>query len=84
MALPHTMVELLNRAKVTGNERQMFERRLHAILHNAYEKGYKLGHETGYELGMDETFEVARDQSELIDEAIERREAEKLDWAEGT
>jgi flagellar biosynthesis/type III secretory pathway protein FliH len=77
MALPHTFLELIDRAGITGNEKQEYARRIHVILHNVYEKGRKVGFDEGYEKGMDDTFEVARDQSELIDEA------KKLDWAEG-
>lgn len=84
MGLPHTIIGLLNRANVTGNERQELEHRIYSILHNAYEKGRKAGEEEGYEKGLDDAFEVARDQSELIDEAIDHREAKKPDWAEGT
>lgn len=67
MALPHTLVELLNRAKVTGNERQEYERKIYNILRKVHEKGHKAGYEEGYGLGIDDAFEVAREGSELID-----------------
>ena len=62
MALPHTIVELMDRAKIVGNERQQMEHRVHSILHNAYEKGRKIGIEEGYGKGLDDAFELARDE----------------------
>jgi len=82
MALPHTLVDLLNRAKVAGNERQEYERRIQSIFHKVYEKGRKVGYEAGYSLGLDDAFEVAREQSELIDEPGSTN-GEGNDWAEG-
>lgn len=89
MGLPHTIVELMNRASLKDYEREEYTRKIYSLLHKIHEKGRKEGYEAGYELGLDDAFEVVRDQSELIsepisdDETIDRLEAKKLDWAEG-
>ena len=67
MGLPHAIVELMDRAKIVGNERQQMEHRIHSILHNAYEKGRQIGIEEGYEKGLDDAFELAQDEPNLLD-----------------
>ncbi len=67
MALPHTVIELLDRANVTGNERLMYEQRFIGIFQRIRDKAYRDGKEVGFSEGMDACFDVTVAEEEIDD-----------------
>ncbi len=58
MALPHTIVELLDRANLTEGERTMYKGRIYAVFQKIRDKSYEEGRQAGISEGMDVCFDL--------------------------
>ena len=68
MALPHTIIELLDKAKLVGNDRVVYEERIFSILQKIRDKAYNEGKAAGIAEGMDTCFDLmAVEESEKDD-----------------
>ncbi len=64
MALPRTIVELFDRANLSGNERQLYEQKITSIFQRVRDKSYREGKDVGFAEGMDTCFDIVASEEE--------------------
>jgi len=64
MALPRTVLELFDKANLTGNERLLYEQRIVGIFQRIRDKSYTEGKDVGFAEGMDACFDLVASEEE--------------------
>lgn len=67
MALPHTIIELMDKAQLSPKERELYGNRVGRLLQAIRERAYREGHDAGYAIGMDDCFN-ALDSIDAVDD----------------